>query len=161
LFREAIPVFLGQRAISGHSEAFFERKERKMDRLYSRFPGGGVGLGLLLLRLIVAAWFFQTGIPTFGDSPVAVFFGLVLMSTATMLIVGVRTSANATVGATFALVALLLGNKPGQWFPVLLLAALSASLALLGPGGYSLDARLSGWRTINLSSRPPSDRVGS
>jgi hypothetical protein len=29
---------------------------------------------------------------------------------------------------------------------------LSSSLALLGPGGYSLDARLSGWRMIRLSS---------
>jgi len=28
---------------------------------------------------------------------------------------------------------------------------LSGSLALLGPGGYSLDARLSGWRMIRLS----------
>jgi len=30
---------------------------------------------------------------------------------------------------------------------------LSGSLALLGPGGYSLDARRSGWRLIKLSSR--------
>jgi len=29
---------------------------------------------------------------------------------------------------------------------------LSSSLALTGPGGYSLDARLSGWRKIRLSS---------
>jgi hypothetical protein len=29
---------------------------------------------------------------------------------------------------------------------------LSSSLALLGPGGYSLDARFSGWRVIKLSS---------
>jgi hypothetical protein len=29
---------------------------------------------------------------------------------------------------------------------------------LLGPGGYSLDARLSGWRTIKLSSRQSSSK---
>ena len=29
---------------------------------------------------------------------------------------------------------------------------LSSSLALLGPGGYSLDARLSGWKMIRVSS---------
>ena len=132
-----------------------------MDRLYSRFPGGGVGFGLLLLRLIVAAWFFEIGIPIFGARPVTFFFALVLMSTAILLIAGVGTSANASVGAVCSIVLLLLGNKPDQWFPALSLAALSSSLALLGPGGYSLDARLSGWRTINLSSRPPSGRAGS
>ncbi len=132
-----------------------------MDRLYSRFPGGGVGLGLLLLRLIVAALFFEAGIPMFGSSPAAFFFALVLMTTALLLIAGVGTSAIASVGAICSIASLQLGNKPDQWFPVLSLAALACSVALLGPGGYSLDARLSGWQTIKLSFRPPSDRVGS
>jgi putative oxidoreductase len=132
-----------------------------MDRLYSRFPGGGVGFGLLLLRLIVAAWFFETAVPMFGAGPVASIFAIVLMSTALLLIAGAGTSANASVGAVCCIVSLLLGSKPDQWFPVMSLTALSSSLALLGPGGYSLDARLSGWRTINLSSRPPADRLRS
>jgi hypothetical protein len=132
-----------------------------MDRLYSRFPGGSVGLGLLLLRLIVAAWYLQNGIPMFGASPVAVFLAVVLTSTALLVIAGWVTSANASVGAVCLIVSLLLGSKPDHWFPVLLVAALSGSLALLGPGGYSLDARLSGWRTVNLSSGRPSDRVRS
>ena len=132
-----------------------------MDRLYSRFPGGGVGFGLLLLRLIVAAWFLQNGIPMFGASPVAVFFAVVLTNTALLVIAGWVTSANASVGAACLILSLLLGNNPDHWFPVLLVAALSSSLALLGPGGYSLDARLSGWRTVNLSSGRPSNRVRS
>ena len=130
-----------------------------MDRLYSRFPGGVVGLGLLLLRLIVAAWFFETGIRMTGASSAALFFALILMSSATLLTVGLGTPACASAGAVCSIVLLLLQQKPDQWFPVLLLAALSSSLALLGPGGYSLDARLSGWRTITLPSRPPSGRV--
>jgi hypothetical protein len=35
---------------------------------------------------------------------------------------------------------------------------LSGSLALLGPGCYSLDARLSGWRMIELSTRQSSSK---
>jgi hypothetical protein len=35
---------------------------------------------------------------------------------------------------------------------------LSSSLALLGPGCYSLDARLSGWRKIELSTRQSSSK---
>ena len=46
-----------------------------MDRLYLRFPNGGLGLGLLLLRLIVATWFFETGVPIVGASPVEAFPG--------------------------------------------------------------------------------------
>ncbi len=132
-----------------------------MDRLYSRFPGGVVGFGLLLLRVIVAAWFFETAIAVFGASPVVLFLALTLMGAAILLVVGLGTPASASAGAACSIVLLLLRHRPDQWFPALLLAALSGSLALLGPGGYSLDARLSGWRTITLPSRPPSDRVGS
>jgi uncharacterized membrane protein YphA (DoxX/SURF4 family) len=137
-----------------------ERGRKEMNRLYSRFPGGVVGFGLLLLRLIAAAWFFETGSEMPGARPVVVFFSLMLVSTAFLLLVGLATPASASAGAACSIVLLLLQRAPEQWFPALLLAALSGSLALLGPGGYSLDARLSGWRTITLSSRPPSDRVG-
>jgi hypothetical protein len=41
---------------------------------------GGLGFGLLLLRLIVATWFFETGVPMIGVSPVASLFALVLVS---------------------------------------------------------------------------------
>jgi hypothetical protein len=112
-----------------------------MDRLYLRFPNGGLGFGLLLLRLIVAIWFFETGIPMVGASPLALFLALVLMSAALMLIAGVGTSAMTLVGAACSIISLLLGSEPYAWFPVLSIAVLSGSLALLGPGGYSLDAK--------------------
>ena len=129
-----------------------------MDRLYSRFPGGVVGFGLLLLRLIVAAWFLEIGIPMFGANTVTFFLALGLTSAALLIIAGVGTSGNACVGAICSGVSFLLVHKPDQWFPVLSLAVLSCSLALLGPGGYSLDARLTGWRVIKLSSGQPSSK---
>ncbi len=112
-----------------------------MDRLYLRFPNGGLGFGLLLLRLIVATWFFETGILIVGASLVASFFALVLMTAALMLIAGMGTSAITLVGAICSIISLLLGSEPYTWFPVLSIAVLSGSLALLGPGGYSLDAK--------------------
>src|SRR6266850_1807280 len=119
-----------------------------MERLYSRFPGGGVGFGLLLLRLILAVWFFETGIPMFGTSPITFAIAVVLVATALLLIAGAETSTNATVGAVCLIIGPLLADKPDQWFHAFSLAAISISVALLGPGGYSLDARLSGWRTV-------------
>ena len=112
-----------------------------MDRLYLRFPMGGLGFGLLLLRFIVATWFFETGITMVGVSPIASLFALVLISAALSLIAGVATSAITLVGAVCSIISLLLGNEPYPWFPVLMIAVLSGSLALLGPGGYSFDAR--------------------
>lgn len=125
-----------------------------MERLYSRFPGGGVGAGLLLLRLIVAAWFLEIGIPMFGSNPIAFAIAVVLASTGLLLVVGLGTSTNATLGAFCSVFSLLLTKNPDQWFRGVAFAAMCISLALLGPGGFSLDARLSGWRTINLSSSP-------
>ena len=112
-----------------------------MDRLYLRFPSGGLGFGLLLLRLIVATWFFETGVTMVGASLVASFFALVLASAALSLIAGVGTSAITLVGAVCSIVLLLLGSEPYPWFPVLSIAVLAGSLVLLGPGGYSLDAK--------------------
>lgn len=112
-----------------------------MDRLYLRFPSGGIGFALLLLRLIVATWFFETGVPLVGAGPAASFVAVVLMSAALFLIAGVGTSAITLVGAGCSIISLLLGNEPYPWFPVSIIAVLSGSLALLGPGGYSFDAR--------------------
>lgn len=138
-----------------------------MDRLYSRFPGGSVGLALLLLRLADGLGLLGLGIHLFtraGLSPeprVVLLLGLVLGAGAILLILGRRTSlAGSAAAVGTAGTALyfrhhtgLLGSEMDAWlFLLALVFFLSSSLALLGPGGYSLDARLSGWRTIKLSS---------
>jgi hypothetical protein len=112
-----------------------------MAPLYFRFPNGGLGFGLLLLRLIVATWFFETGVPLVRVSPVMSFFAVVLVSAAFLLVAGVGTSAFTLTGAVCSTILLLLGSEPYPWFPVLSIAVLSGSLALLGPGGYSWDAK--------------------
>jgi hypothetical protein len=131
-----------------------------MDRQYSRFPGGSVGFGLLVLRLTVATSYVATGVPILVAHSLVFFPALVLTVGALFLTAGVRTSLNAGIGCACSAL-LLPGSKPDHWFSALLLTCLSLSLALLGPGGYSLEARLSGWRTIDLSPRPHSDGTGN
>jgi len=141
-----------------------------VDRLYSRFPAGSVGLALLLLRLVDGLGLVGEGIHLFTPAATSVeptsllLLGLALVASAVLLMLGLRTAlaggAAAMCTAGSALYAghhlRLLGSALDAWaFLFALVFFLSSSLALLGPGAHSLDARLSGWRMIKLSSPQP------
>ena len=136
-----------------------------MDKHYSRFPAGRVGLALLLLRLVDGVGLLGEGIhPVAGASSApasALLLSVALVASATMLILGLRTSLAGSAGAMCTAGAALLGsqhlNLSGTemeaWMCLFaILFFLSSALALLGAGSYSLDARLSGWRRIRMSS---------
>jgi putative oxidoreductase len=44
-------------------------------------------------------------------------------------------------------------SPPGDPLPHILLGTLGAALALVGPGAWSVDARLFGWKRINIRNR--------
>ena len=106
-----------------------------MQRLFVMFPDRAPGLGLLWLRLCVAAALCMQA-PHAGEWSIP---GLVV---AAMLVLGVLTP----LAAVLATLGLYLLAQP--WALVPLPLAL-----LLGPGAYSLDARLFGRRL--LGRRPP------
>jgi hypothetical protein len=137
-----------------------------VDTLYSRFPAGRVGLALLLLRLVDGFGLVGEGLRLFTPAgttsePASVLLlGLVLVASAIMLILGLRTVLAGSAAGIGTAGAGLYGSHHMElswidmnaWlFLFALVCVLSGSLALLGPGGYSLDARLSGWRTIRLA----------
>lgn len=111
------------------------------------FPPGGPGIGLLLLRISVAVRFVlivanQTGFPSIHLLSVGAL--LIALS----LIIGFLTPYLLFVVGVYALVNLFgASSHLGE----LLLASLllnAAALALLGPGAYSVDARLFGRRVV-------------
>jgi uncharacterized membrane protein YphA (DoxX/SURF4 family) len=88
--------------------------------------------------------------------------GVVLVASAIMLMLGLRTGLASSAAALCTIGTAvhdsrhvnLFATDLNAWLVLFALVfVLSSSLALLGPGGYSLDARLSGWRMIRLASR--------
>jgi uncharacterized membrane protein YphA (DoxX/SURF4 family) len=137
-----------------------------VDRFYSKFPTGSVGLALFLLRLAAGFGLASEGIYLFtrtgttSEGASVLLLGLVLAASAIMLILGLRTSLAGSAAAVSTAGSALYGmhhvnlteSDVHAWFFLFVLVlVLSSSLALTGPGGYSLDARLSGWRRIRLS----------
>jgi len=138
-----------------------------LQRLYSTFPGGRPGIGLLLLRAAVGLastavgglYLSGTSNPSFDKW----FAGLTLTIGGAALAIGFLTPyAGVLVGACFLGIAF-------SWFPApswslhdtrlvafgMIITAVA--IGLLGPGAFSLDGRLFGRREIVIppSSRPP------
>ncbi len=119
-----------------------------MHRLYSMFPPGPPGAGLVLLRLSVAItlWPLPSGLETWlGEQP--------LFWCATMLFIALAAGIFTPVMATLCLLLKCIElAKPSETPLEYLLSAALASLALflLGPGAYSLDSHLYGRRVLTL-----------
>jgi hypothetical protein len=72
-----------------------------------------------------------------------------------LLILGLWTPV---AGAAVAIGAIWLGISGSfSLFPCIFVGIQGAALALLGPGAFSLDAWIYGWKRIELTERKPHD----
>ena len=122
-----------------------------MQRLFSTFADGWPGLGLLLLRFLTAGLLVCAGMAHLQQA--AQFGPAILHSVGAVmgvfLVVGLWTPV---VGTLIAIVELsIIFSHGGHLWPGVVLAALGASLAMIGPGAWSVDARLFGRKHIHTS----------
>ena len=123
-----------------------------MYRVSSTFGDHLPSDGLLLLRVIVATALIARCVQLVNGASLQTFTPHVIAAGAGLfLLFGLWTSA---AGAIVAIIELFIAfsHNHDPWLTVLL-AALGVATALLGPGIWSVDARRSGWKRIEI--RPP------
>jgi putative oxidoreductase len=118
-----------------------------MQRLLSTFPNSLPGAGLLLLRLCDGTLLLVHGAIHSGfRMSLEGFTQLVAAGAGSLVLLGLATPFAAAVGA----VAVLCIAAPIE--TRIILATIGMGLVLLGPGAWSIDARLCGRRRIDLDS---------
>ena len=121
-----------------------------MQRLFSTFAHGWPGNGLLLLRMLTGFALIHYGIVDLREAHefASIAPPIIAAGAGIFLLVGLWTPVT---GALVAIAELWIAfSPPGDpWIPIML-ATLGATLAMVGPGAWSIDARLFGRKHIDI-----------
>jgi len=121
--------------------------------LYSTFARGWPGVALLFMRLVIAVALATHAIvrlPRGAPTEPAALLWLSIVA-GVFLLLGLWTPI---AGAFMAIVALWrASSQSGDPWTYVLLATLCAALVFLGPGAWSIDAYLFGWKRIEFREK--------
>lgn len=121
-----------------------------MRRLFSTFARGRPGAGLLLMRLVSGIAFIAHGIARFRTGqPIA--FDVVAIGDGVFLVAGLWTPFAGSLVAILSAWSLLVRSESPC--PCIFLMTFGIALVLLGPGGWSVDGYLFGWKRIDFQDR--------
>lgn len=116
------------------------------------FPTQGPGYGLLTLRLSLAASLLLLRAPM-DDLLSPTWTHIVLTLVCLLLTLGFLASVTAAMALVAAAIVWVSPGNLDPWSPLPSILA-AVAIFLLGPGGYSLDARIYGRHVIDLPVKP-------
>jgi len=111
------------------------------------------GVGLLVIRLVAGTGLIANGIMILRPGP-AIGPGIISVLEVTcgiLLLAGLLTPIAGVLLAGVELWSVI--SQPGDPWLHILLGTLGAALAMVGPGAWSIDARLFGWKRIEVGDR--------
>ena len=120
-----------------------------MRRLFSSFARGWSGVGLLLLRIASGGFLIVDGVEWCRAGQFMT--GLLAIVDGALLAAGLWTPVAGPLVIVLSTWGILVQHQ--DLHAGILLAAIGAALALVGPGALSLDARLFGWKRIDLEKK--------
>jgi putative oxidoreductase len=119
-----------------------------LQRLFSTFANGWPGFGLLLQRVLAGTMLVRFGIVELTGTPVSTSMipQIVAACAGILLLAGLWTPV---VGTLIAVVELWIASTCiGDPSIPIILATLGGTAAMIGPGAWSIDARLFGRKHI-------------
>jgi hypothetical protein len=122
-------------------------------RLFWTFAGGVPGAGLFVMRAVTAAALVSKSMSALSTDVAtgSATVSLLQVGAALLLLAGLWTPVAGLL--VLALEGWLLSSGAHDPWAHILLATLGGALALLGPGAWSADARLFGWKRIDIRGR--------
>ena len=122
-------------------------------RLFSTFAEGWPGVGLLLMRLVLGIALIWRAVGRLSSDPSTVMAALSVLGIGAglLLLMGLWTPVAGALVAAIELWKIYW--KLGDPWIYLLLATIAAAIALVGPGRWSVDARLFGWKRVEIPDR--------
>lgn len=123
-----------------------------MQRLFSSFAGGWPGVGILLQRLLIGASLIYSSLAIIITSEAVSFSSVVVpfagIVSGTLFVLGLWTPVAGGLAVTVQ-AWMVLWNR-GDPSSSAALAALAATIIMIGPGAWSLDARLFGRKRLKI-----------
>jgi putative oxidoreductase len=119
-------------------------------RLFSTFAHGWPGAGLLLMRVVLGIALIDRSVTKLWTEPsiLLTVLSVLLTGAGLLLLAGLWTPVVGTLVAAINVWKIFW--LPGNLWIYILLGTLGAALAMLGPGAWSVDARLFGWKRLDI-----------